>query len=209
MQPLFSALRTWLRTLRSSDAQSVSGSAASGIHIPTLCRLTGHSGNCLPDVPQLDMAPVPLACQRDRARVQRSGCQASVGDDATVVHEGQRHRECAEQPASKLHQRKRADDARAVLRHQIEAVVAEGTRKDVAPGPAVIGRRIRAARSRKLFHAEASSRDVDRHHWYGSATDAPCGTDSAPKDGRMDRREPQAKSFSSCRRRGSVWSRFR
>ena len=142
---------------------------------------------------QLDVPPGPFSSQRLGARTQRRGCRVVVGDNAAIVHKWQRHGKRAEQTASKFDERQHTGDAGAVPRRQVEAGVAEGVRKDVAPCPLVVGRRVRMAADVGIPRGTVVD-DGDRHHWYGSATDAPCGTRSTSNDGRIERSEPQEKS---------------
>ena len=110
-RPDFSALRIWLRTLRSSALPHAGGRAAS--RIDTLCCLHGRLGKL-----RARRGAARRGCTpRARASCARRSTSASrdlrrVGHHAAVVEERQRRQRAAEQQALDLHHRQHAGDQR-------------------------------------------------------------------------------------------------
>ena len=95
-------------------------------------------------VTQLDVRKASTSRLVHGSRYERPGHLVIVGDNAALVDEGQRHRESAEQPASKLHERqdaRRRDRSRTADR--LQRAVAEDVLEDRAPRGQMVSGRLR------------------------------------------------------------------
>ena len=98
-------------------------------------------------MPQLDVRKAMRARPLHRFGHQRPGGHLVVGDQAAIVHKGERNGERAKDPRPERDERQAAGHPAAATRDQIVRGVAECVAKHQAPSPLVIGRRIAMRRN--------------------------------------------------------------